>query len=157
MHEDAGGPSDASCPSSSTRRPMHRRSRGEALTLDRGDPPPRSFVPGARKRTWTALESLGLGGDGDEWEAIARVERDFGMHFDGSDAPRWRTVGDVHASLLRVSPETQLQPNETWSRLVSALAAETGADPQRVGPETLLLAIPLWDLAGRWLKGLIGR
>ncbi|WP_277753820.1 hypothetical protein [Muricoccus nepalensis] len=41
--------------------------------------------------------------------------------------------------------------------MASAIAAETGVDPQHVGPETLLLALPLWDLVGRWLKGLIRR
>ncbi|WP_458098033.1 hypothetical protein [Roseomonas sp. WA12] len=79
------------------------------------------------------------------------------MRFDERDAPGWRTVGDVHASLLRLLPEPCPRPEEAWDRLASVIAAETGVDPQHVGPETLLLALPLWDLVGRWLKRLIRR
>lgn len=103
------------------------------------------------------LESLGLGGDGDEWVAVERVERAFGVRLDERDAPGWRTVGDVHASLLRALPGPDGNPDETWRRLAGALAAETGADLHRVGPETLLLALPLWDVVGRWLRRLRGR
>lgn len=100
------------------------------------------------------LESLGLGGDGDEWAAVARVERAFDVRL---DAPGWRSVGDVHASLLRALPEARRGTDETWRHFAAAIAAETGVDPHRVGPGTLLLAVPLWDLVGRGLRRRLGR
>lgn len=97
------------------------------------------------------LESLGLGGDGDEWDAIRAVEAAFGVTLDARGAPGWVTVGDVYASLLAALPAEPRNEAETWRRFVVALSAETAVDPRRVTPATILLAIPVWDLIKRWL------
>ena len=97
------------------------------------------------------LESLGLGGDGDEVDAIERVEAAFGVRLDVTDAVRWVTVGEVYSSLLRaLSPERRNSP-EIWPIFAHAMAEETGADPARVGPATRLLGEPLRDQLARWL------
>ena len=103
------------------------------------------------------LESLGLGGDGDEWDAVWRVEAAFGVRLDHRDAPEWWTVGDVFASLLNALAEEGREPDETWQRFVAAIAAESGAAPRQVTPETRLLAVPLWEHVGRRLRRLAGR
>jgi hypothetical protein len=41
------------------------------------------------------LDTLGLGGDGDEIAAITEVERQFDVRLDYSTAGDWRTVGRV--------------------------------------------------------------
>ncbi len=105
----------------------------------------------------TALESLGLGGDGDEWNAIRRVEADFGVQLDGRDAPRWVTVGDVFSSLLDALGPDRRDRDAAWWRFAAALAVESGVDPLRVAPATRLLAVPVWDLVGRWLRRVTGR
>ncbi|MCR0985082.1 hypothetical protein [Roseomonas populi] len=79
------------------------------------------------------------------------------MRFDVRDAPGWRTEGDLHMSVLQVLPEPCPHVDETWTHLARAVAAETGADPRRVRPETLLLGVPLWDRVGRWLRRLTRR
>lgn len=38
------------------------------------------------------LSSLGLGGDGDEVNAIGDVEREFGVNLDKSDASSWGSL-----------------------------------------------------------------
>jgi hypothetical protein len=85
------------------------------------------------------LASLGLGGDGDEIDAIAEVERTFGVELDRSDAHAWVTAGDVYAALLRSLPGRQRGGPAVWARFAEAIASETDADPKRVRPETLLL------------------
>ena len=100
------------------------------------------------------LESMGLGGDGDEWDAIERVEAAFGVALDAQDTPGWVNVGDLYASLLMVLSLEQRNKEETWHRFVSALSAETVADPREVTPATNLLATPIWDLVRRWLQNL---
>jgi hypothetical protein len=83
--------------------------------------------------------SLGLGGDGDEITAIADVERRFDVRLDYSDARGWMTVGDVYAALQRALPAEQAAAFDTWARFAEAISNETGVDPSRVQPETLLL------------------
>lgn len=103
------------------------------------------------------LKSLGLGGDGDEWEAIGRVENAFSVQLDSRDVPSWCTVGDVHASLLKALADEKWNTDETWQRLTVAIAAESGADPRQVAPATSLLALSVWDVIGRWLRRATGR
>ena len=100
------------------------------------------------------LESLGLGGDGDEIDAIETVERCFGVVLDKTDAAGWVTVGDVFASLLRALPPDRRDRNSAWPPFCEAICEETGADPRKIGPGTLLLGLPIRDLLGRWLKRL---
>lgn len=86
------------------------------------------------------LVDLGLGGDGDEIVAIEEVERQFGIRLDTSDASTWRTVGDVYASVLRALPPGSADAADTWRTFARAISRETGVDPDRVRPETFLLA-----------------
>jgi hypothetical protein len=86
------------------------------------------------------FESLGLGGDGDEICAISDVERCFGITLDYSDARRWRTVGDVYSTLEAALPASLRDAPDNWTRFTRAIAGETGVDPTKVGPQTLLLA-----------------
>ena len=98
------------------------------------------------------LVGLGLGGDGDEIDAIETVERQFGIRLDKNDAGSWLTVGDVYASLLRALPSGSADAADTWQTFAQAISRETNADPDRVLPETLLLAqtrsLHLWLFAG---------
>ncbi len=86
------------------------------------------------------LVDLGLGGDGDEIDAIEEVERQFGIQLDTSDASTWLTVGDVYASVLRALPPGSADVADTWRIFAQAISRETGVDPDRVRPETFLLA-----------------
>jgi hypothetical protein len=102
------------------------------------------------------LESIGLGGDGDEVDAIQAVERHFGVALDYGDAPSWRTAGDVFASLLRALPADQRDRGDLWPTFAAIMCDETGADASRVGPDTLLLALPLRVVVGRWFDRAFG-
>jgi len=100
------------------------------------------------------LDCLGLGGDGDDIEAIEDVERDFGVRIDTSAAIKWRTVGDVYDALLLALPEyVQAQPN-TWRRFSRAICRVTGDDPEAVRRETILIGKPWGVIAG--IKRLLG-
>lgn len=83
--------------------------------------------------------SLGLGGDGDEIQAISEVERHFGVKLDYSDASRWTTAGDVFTALQRALPSEQAKAVETWPAFAKAICGETAVDPSKVTRETLLL------------------
>jgi len=83
--------------------------------------------------------SVGLGGDGDEIAAIQDVEKAFGVMLDGADAPGWHTAGDVYASLRKMLPAEEAARPDAWDRFASALAQETGVDPQAITPESPLL------------------
>lgn len=85
------------------------------------------------------LESLDLVGDGDEVSAIADVERCFNVKLDYRDASQWHCVGDIHAALLVALPADQRDAPDLWPRFADAIAGETGVDPARVAPATLLL------------------
>lgn len=104
-----------------------------------------------------ALESVGLGGDGDEWAAVGRIEAAFGVTLDVRDAPGWLTAGDLYASLLAVLPSGQRDGDATWLRFAASLSAETGVDAGRVAPVTRLLAVPLWEQGKRWLRRVVRR
>ena len=86
-----------------------------------------------------ALESIGLGGDGDEVVAIEAAFARFGFAVPVDDAPGWLTVGHVWRSLRELVPGIEAQP-KAWEHLVETLCAETGAEPAQVGMETRLLA-----------------
>src|SRR6185369_14602394 len=86
------------------------------------------------------LGSLGLGGDGDEVDAIEEVERVFGVLLDYSEAASWRTVGDVYSALRSALPREEREADDLWPRFAQAISSETGIDPTRIGPATLLLA-----------------
>lgn len=99
--------------------------------------------------------SLGLGGDGDEIDAIVRVERVFGVQLDYSEADRWRTVGDVFSALQRALPAEQANSSEAWLRFRQAIAWETDVDPLEVNDETLLLGEVRFDWRVLLLVGIL--
>ena len=100
------------------------------------------------------LESIGLGGDGDEVDSIARVEERFGIAFDVEDCARFVTVGDVWNALLKESRTSEADGAPLWPAFVAALGEETlrNADFDRVGLETTLLGPPLRDVLKRAVK-----
>lgn len=100
------------------------------------------------------LETLGLGGDGDEIAAIAEVEQQFGVRLDYSNARDWWTAGDVFAALLEALPSDSRGDEGVWRRFAQAISRETGVDPNRVAASTLLLAKPIsWRRL--WLVGTV--
>ena len=83
--------------------------------------------------------SLGLWGDGDEVAAIRDVERRFDVQLDYSDARNWVTVGDVFTALQRALPAEEAKGAGTWLVFAEAISAETGVNPTKVSPQTVLL------------------
>ncbi|MBY8825040.1 hypothetical protein [Sphingomonas colocasiae] len=88
--------------------------------------------------------SVGLGGDGDEIEAIEAVERAFGVTLDMADAPGWQTAGDVFASLLNALPIEARRP-DLWTRFAVILCDRTGARPGEIDPASPLLARAMFN------------
>ena len=99
------------------------------------------------------LYALSLGGDGDEVDAIHRVEERLQVKLDYSDAPNWATAGDLFRSVVRARPE--VGDDDTNRReMAAALCEETGDDPGKVAPETLLIDDrSLFAQARDWLRG----
>ena len=85
-------------------------------------------------------KSVGLGGDGDELFAIDDVERAFNVKLDYADAARWKTAGDLFASLQKVLPERERDGPEMWAKFATALAGQTGIDPSDIQPGSPLLS-----------------
>jgi hypothetical protein len=83
--------------------------------------------------------SVGLAGDGDEIAAIENVEEAFGVTLDDKDAPDWRTAGDLFVSLLKVLPPHATGDATIWERFATALAWESGIDPQKIIRDSPLL------------------
>lgn len=102
-----------------------------------------------------SLESLGLGGDGDEIAAIAEIERQFGVCLDYSGAGNWHTAGDVFTALRHKLPSDTRDDVEVWRKFAEAISSETGANPGKVAPSTLLLAKPL-SHRRFWLAVIVG-
>lgn len=90
------------------------------------------------------LKSVGLGGDGDEIDAIEEVERVFGVTLDKADAQHWLTAGDVYSSLCRALPADSPVDGDTWDRFTEVLTFETGVDPQLIEKESPLLEHPFF-------------
>lgn len=88
------------------------------------------------------LVYLELGGDGDEIDAIEKVEAEFGIAFDADDWERFVTVGDVWAAVLKELRLSEEEAAPLWLRFAEAIAWETGVDPRQVGPETVLIGGP---------------
>jgi len=89
--------------------------------------------------------SLGLGGDGDEIDAIEEVERRFCVRLYYSDARSWTTVGDVFAALQRAPSAGRTTAPDAWATFAEAICMETGVDPTRVTPDTLLIGQGRFD------------
>jgi len=87
------------------------------------------------------MTSIGLGGDGDEVDAIERVQARFGIAFDFEDCEQFVTVGDVWRALLKELGKSEQQAAPLWSDFVRELGEETLAGDQfdAVGLETRLL------------------
>ena len=84
-----------------------------------------------------SIPGVGLGGDGDEIEAIERVEKCFGVKLDLSNARNWRTAGDVYGALCKALPPEEGEKAETWMRFARALGEDAG-DPKYIEPDSLL-------------------
>jgi hypothetical protein len=103
------------------------------------------------------LETIGFGGDGDQVDAFLALERHFGVDIDDTDAARWRTAGDVFDALLEAMPAEQRLRQENWPEFAATMCEETGADANRLGRKTLLLALPLSFIVSRWLGKVLKR
>lgn len=97
--------------------------------------------------------SLGLGGDGDEIDAIGEVEREFAVQLDYTNARQWVTVGDVFAALLASLPSEQSHHSDIWPRFARAISSETGVDAAKVTAETRLLGKAIFDSRLAWIVG----
>ena len=90
------------------------------------------------------LKSIGLGGDGDEVDAIERVEGAFGVLFDHPDCEAFATVGDVWRALLKELrvKEVSADREAAWAKMVWALGEEILDERQclEVSPETRLIS-----------------
>lgn len=102
------------------------------------------------------LDTLGLGGDGDEIHAIDDVEARFGVRLDYRDAYNWNTAGDVFSALLREVP-ADMDREAAWPEFAEAISQETDVDPDRVAPATRLLGDPVNVQIIRGLKNLFVR
>lgn len=100
------------------------------------------------------LETIGFGSDGDEVDAVLEVEKYFGVSFDYAEAATWQTAEDVFAALLNALPPDQSDREHLWAAFTKIMCSETGADASLVGPDMLLLALPLQVVLGRWLSRL---
>jgi pyruvate carboxylase len=85
-------------------------------------------------------QSVGLGGDGDEIEAITDVERAFGVKLDYGNAGQWITAGDVFDALLVAIPASERAQTDLWERFAKALCGITGVDPRSIEPASPLLS-----------------
>ena len=110
--------------------------------------------------TATTQVSVGLGGDGDEIEAIDDVARAFGVKLDYSDARQWLTAGDVFNSLRKALPRDERDAADLWERFAIALCGVTGVDPKSIEPTSpLLTSSRLWVQVANanavvWIVGL---
>ena len=86
------------------------------------------------------VQSVGLGGDGDEIAALQEVESEFGVRLDYTDAHNWGSAGDVYAALQKALPPEEADKPDTWDRFAKALCRETGISPSSISPESELLA-----------------
>jgi hypothetical protein len=84
-------------------------------------------------------KNVGLAGDGDEIAAIHDVERAFGVELDYSDAPTWRTAGDVFQSLEKALTVEKREAAHDWARFAEALTGQSGVQPELIGPDSPLL------------------
>lgn len=87
------------------------------------------------------LNSLGLAGDGDEVDAIDRVERAFGIRFEHADCENFGTVGDVWSSLIKELRLTEIDAAVHWPSFVRILGDDTLWEPhfEEVTLETRLI------------------
>ena len=89
------------------------------------------------------LKTIGLGGDGDEVDAIERVEAAFGIVFDHADCERFVTVGDVWRALLTELgvDEASAEAEAAWPTTVWELGDETLGEHQflEISLETRLI------------------
>jgi hypothetical protein len=82
---------------------------------------------------------VGLVGDGDDIAAIGDVEEAFRVTLDDQDVPGWLTAGDVFESLLKTLPPDAATDPSVWERFATALALETGINPDRIEKNSPLL------------------
>ena len=89
------------------------------------------------------LKTLGLGGDGDEVDAIEGVEREFGVTLDKSDAANWLTVGDVYLSLQHALPSEVANLRSTWARYYEVLGRSVGVYSKLIDIKTRIKCLVL--------------
>lgn len=86
--------------------------------------------------------NVGVAGDGDEVAAICDVECEFGVKLDYSDAPNWRTAGDVFLSLTSALAANDRHSEAVWERFVTSLTGQSGVKPELIKPDSPLLLPP---------------
>ena len=84
------------------------------------------------------LDSVGLGGDGDEIDAVEKAFARFGVPVPYDDAPTWVTVGDLWASLLCLLLRAAKQP-DAFLRFCRDLCDEPGIDPHLIDENSRLI------------------
>ncbi len=89
--------------------------------------------------------ALGLASNSDEFAVIEELEAEFGVTIDYTDAPQWRTVGDLFAALLARLPAGRTNDPDVWQRFVCALSQTTDVDVETITPQ-----MPLADEAQAW-------
>ncbi|MEO5773031.1 MAG: hypothetical protein ABIQ32_02795 [Sphingomicrobium sp.] len=105
--------------------------------------------------------SVGLGGDGDEIDAIDDLERAFAVKLDKADAVQWHTAGDVFESLCKALP-ADTRDEGLWSRFTEVLTDQTGVDPKCIEKDSPLLSQSrLWvhvanASAAVWMAAAVG-
>jgi hypothetical protein len=87
---------------------------------------------------------LPLGGDGDELDLLAAVEKSFGIRFGKAEAEGWQTVGDLYATLLSKVRHVEAGPTPcqtaiAFRRLRHALEKANAAG--RIHPRDELTAL----------------
>ena len=103
------------------------------------------------------LRHLGLGGDGDEIDALSAIEREFAVTLAPADVGRFETAGDVWAALTSQLRLDEIEAAPHWPRFAAALCFESGADPEQLEESTRLLAEPLAEVLKRAIRDLAGR
>ena len=78
----------------------------------------------------------------DSVELVWDVEAAFGVELPQTELAAVRTVGELHATVMRaleITPDT-LAATETWNRLVEAIVESTGVSASQITPTSRIVA-----------------
>ncbi len=87
-------------------------------------------------------EFMGTRADLETLEIVCMVEERFGVTIPDVDVPGWRTVGDIHRSIVARSATPRLGHRE-WARLQLLLAEGYGVPAELVTADAELFGDPL--------------